>query len=186
MIPARFELTAERSEIFARLTEDLAAFRIRDQIEIALAVADLHIFQPVELLGHGEKGLREEFELLDMQAQFARAGAEKIAFGADDIADVEQTEQLVIALADGVLAHVALQTRAVLLDVQEAGFAHAPNGLDAAGELYANFGNQFFRGLFAVLPRRTSGIVQREIETLAERAVAQGFDLMHAGGALFK
>ena len=74
--------------------EDLAHFGIGDQIEIALAVAGLHVFQAVPFLGHGEQRLREEFELLHVDAQFAGAGAEQIAFDADDVAEIEQLEEL--------------------------------------------------------------------------------------------
>ena len=59
-----------------------------------------------------------------MNAQLAGAGTEEIAVDADDVADVEQLEQLEIALAHGVFLDVDLQALSVLLQVGEAGLAH--------------------------------------------------------------
>src|ERR1019366_6023783 len=158
---------------------------IRNQIKVTLPVADLDIFQTVPLFRHREKSLRKEFQLLHMQAQFARPRAENVTLSADNIPDIEQTEQLVVPLADGVLAHIALQPRSILLDVHETGLTHAPYGLDPPGDLDPYFRNQFFRGLLAIL-RKHLGNRTGEIETLAKGQVTQGFDLAHARRALFK
>ena len=117
---ARLELPPQRRDDPRARHEHLAHFGIRDQIEIALAVARLDVLQPVPLLGHGEQRLREELELLRVHAQLAGARAEQVAFHADDVADIDQLEQLVIALADRVLLDVDLQPLAVLLQVREA------------------------------------------------------------------
>ena len=93
-----FELTAQRCDDLRALQEYLAALRIRNQIQIALAVPDLHVFQTMPLLRHGEERLRKEFERFHMQAQLARARAEKVTLRADNVPDIEQTEQLVIPL----------------------------------------------------------------------------------------
>ena len=69
--------------------EDLADLGIGDQVEIALAVAGLHVFQAVPFLRHGEQRLREELELLDVHAQLAGARAEEVALHADDVADID-------------------------------------------------------------------------------------------------
>ena len=69
-----------------------------------------------------------------MDAEFAGAGAEQVAFDADDVADVEQLIERIVALRDRILAYVDLQAFAVLHQVHEAGLAHAANGENAAGE----------------------------------------------------
>jgi hypothetical protein len=79
--------------------------------------------------------LERNVQLLRMDAELAGAGAEQVAFHAHDVAEVEQlVKSCIIALADGVLAHVDLQPLAVLLQVREAGLAHAAHGLDASGD----------------------------------------------------
>ena len=142
----------------ARVTKTLRDFGIRDQIEIALAVAGLHIFQAVPLFRHGEQRLREELELLDMHAQLAGARAEQIAFDADDVADIEQLEELEIALADRVLLDVDLQPLAVLLQVREAGLAHAAHASCTRPAMRTRTSaDEFFGGLGAVLRQNLAG-----------------------------
>ena len=116
----RFELPPQRRDDPRARHEHLAHFGVRDQIQIPLPVARLHVLQPVPLLGHRQQRLREELELLRVNAQFARAGAEKVALHAHDIAHIEQLEELVIALADGVLLDIDLQPLAILLQMREA------------------------------------------------------------------
>jgi hypothetical protein len=44
----------------ARVTNTLRDSGIRDQIQIALAVARLHVFEAVPFFGHGEQGFGKE------------------------------------------------------------------------------------------------------------------------------
>src|SRR5665213_1708388 len=165
--------------------EDIANFRIRDQIQISLAITRFHIFKTMPLLGHRKESLRKKFERLDMQAQLTRASAENISFRADNIPDIEKIEQLIIALAHSVFTHIDLQLCAILLQMHEARLTHAPYGLNSARNAHANFGNQLFRGVPVVLAkdfRNGAG----EIEAPSKGPVAQRFDLSHACGALFK
>ena len=90
---ARFELPPQRGDDLRARDEHLAHFGIGDQIEVALAVARLHVFQAVPLLGHGEQRLGEELQLLDVHAELAGARAEQIAFHADDVADIDQLDR---------------------------------------------------------------------------------------------
>ena len=131
-----------------------------------------------------EQHFREKFQLLDMQTQLARACNKQISFDADDIADIEQAEQPIIALLTRPYAH-RLQPRAALLDVNEPGLSHPPDGLNASGDPHADLGTEFFRGLAAIMEkhlRHGAG----EIETLAERLVPEGLDFVYARGALLK
>ena len=86
MKSALFQLPAQRRDDLRARDEHLAHFGIGDQIEIALPVARLHVFQAVPLLGHGEQGLGKELELLGVDAQLAGARAEQVALDADDVA----------------------------------------------------------------------------------------------------
>ena len=94
-------------------------FRIRDQIQIALPVARLHVFEAMPLLRHGEQRLRQELELLHMHAQLAGARAEQIALGADQVADIENLKQPEIIRADGIAPDIYLELLAVLREVRE-------------------------------------------------------------------
>ena len=147
---AGLELAAQRADDPRARDEDLAHLGIGDEVEIALAVADFDVLQAVPLFGHGEQGLGEELELLRVDAQLAGAGAEEIALDADDVADIEQLEELEIALAHGVLLDVDLQALSVLLQVGEAGLAHVAQRHEAAGDADAHLGQKLFRGLAAV------------------------------------
>ena len=124
---------------FRARDEDLAHFRIRDQIEIALAIARLDIFQAVPFFRHREQRLGEEIQVFDMNAQFIGPGAEQVAFDADEVAQVEELIERIFLFADGVLAHVDLESLAILHQMREASFAHAANGHNAPGDadLYA-------------------------------------------------
>ena len=120
-----------------------------------------------------------------MEAQFAGAGAEQVAFGADDVADIEEFEELVIALGDRVFTDVKLEPGAVLHDVHEARFTHAADGLDAPGNTDTDFRNQLLSGAGGVFTQN-AGDGGGEIEALTEGLVTEGLDIAYAGGALFK
>ena len=159
MKPLGLELPAQRRDDARAGDEDLAHVRVGDEIEIALAIADLHVFQAVPLFGHGEQRLREELELLGVDAQFARAGAEQVALHADDVADIEHLEKLEIALADGVFLDVKLQALAILLEVREAGLAHVADGHQASGNADAHFGHRALRPSSRRSPPESRGTV---------------------------
>ena len=75
-----------------------------------------------------------------MEAQFAGTCAEEITFGAEDIAEVEQGEEGAVAFRTRRLCRISGSEFApVLLDVEEAGFAHGALGLHAAGDFYPDF-----------------------------------------------
>src|ERR1035437_466339 len=70
-----FELAAQRRNNFGASLENLLRFGIRDQIEIALAVAQLDVFETVEFFGQREQNFGEKRQLFGMDAELARAGA---------------------------------------------------------------------------------------------------------------
>ena len=136
-------------------------------------------------LRHREQCLCKELQLLNMQAEFARARAEQIALRTNDVAQIEQSEQRIVAFLYRIFAYIDLQLCSILLQVHEARFAHAPHGLDAACNLDPNFRNQLFRSLVAVLPKDLRNRI-RKIVALAECLVTECFDLVYTGCALLK
>jgi len=105
---AGFQLPADGRNDFRARDENVAHFGVGDQIEIALAVARLDVFETVKFFRHREQRLRQELQPFHMQAQFTGTRAEEITFRADDVAEIEQAEQRVVAFGDAVLADVKL------------------------------------------------------------------------------
>ncbi len=133
--------------IFARLTKDLLDLRIDDQVEVALAVADLGSVKasnvlPSLLLDDGQRAdrLREHREAFAVYRQLAGVGAEGEALDADEVADVEQfledriVERRVAFGADVVAADVNLDAARVVVQFEERGAAHDAARHDAAGD----------------------------------------------------
>ena len=143
--------------IFARLAKTSLTcgltirsdLRIDDQVEVALAVADLGVGEGVErlavlLLDDGQRTdrLREHGEALAVYRQLAAVGAEGEAFDADEVADVEQfledrvVERRIPFGADVVAADVDLDAARVVLQFEERGAAHDAARHDAAGDAH--------------------------------------------------
>ena len=129
----RFHRAPQRLHQFAALQKNVAHARIHDEIDIALAVTQFHVSEPVPLLGQGQKILAEERYLLHMDREFAGARAKQIAADANVVSDIEQLVQLEAGIADCVFFHVNLQPLAALLQVAESRLAHQPDRHNAAG-----------------------------------------------------
>ena len=106
---------------------------IDDQIEIALAVADLDVLQAVPLLRQRQEALGEELQRRRPDRQLVRLGAKQVAADADLIAEVEQLRQLIVALAERVLPDVDLDARAAVGQHEKAGLAETADADDAPG-----------------------------------------------------
>ncbi len=133
MKPRASKILAHRLDDLGALDEDLAHLGIDNQIDVALAVAHLHVLQAVPLLRKRQQVLGQERDLVDVNRQFVGLGAEQVSAHADVVADIEQLEQLEALFADRVLLDVELQPLALLLQVDEGGLAHGANGDQAAG-----------------------------------------------------
>ena len=93
-----------------------------------------------------------------MHAELARARAEQVALHADDVADIEQLEELEVALADGVLLDVDLQPLAVLLQVRESGLAHVAQASSAGPAMRTRtLGRRALRRSSRCTPRESPG-----------------------------
>ena len=144
-VALRIEELAHRGDDLRALDEGLLDLRVDDQVEVALAVADLGVGEGVEglavlLLDDGQRAdrLREHGERLAVYGEFAGVGAEGKPFHADEVADVEQlledrvVERRVPFGADVVAADVDLDASRVVLQLEERGAAHDAARHDAA------------------------------------------------------
>ena len=108
------------------LDENLAHRGIRDQIEIALAIANVRIGQSVEFFGKRQECFRQQIKLFHPHRQLIRLGAEKMPRDADDVSKIERTEKLESFGADGIKLHVKLQPLPLPQNVCESGFSVWP------------------------------------------------------------
>ena len=159
------------------LGEDLTNLGV-DQIDVAHAVAQFHVGEPVELFRQRQQILGEEGELLDVDAELAGAGAEEVAFDADVVADVEQLVELPELVADGIFLDVDLQLFAGLLEMGEAGLAHEADGDEASGDgdLDAR-GLQLFAGAGGVRGQDLRHLMSRA-EVVGIGRLTESFDLL--------
>ena len=144
---ARVQLAAQRSDDPAAGHESPPHVRIH-QIQIALAIAGFHIFQPVPLFRQREQDFGQEREFFGMNAQFARPGQENVSLHAHDVAKIQLLEQGVVFGADGVFADVNLKALAPAGQVRESRFPHAANGHQTPGDAYMRGGRLAFRRQF--------------------------------------
>ena len=72
-----------------RVRKVCAHFGIADQIEPALAVAQLFVREACVLIRQGEKGLAEEGQFFDKESQLAFVRMKEMALYADNVAEVD-------------------------------------------------------------------------------------------------
>ena len=133
-----FEVAARRHELANR--GDDAAPRLEhpprigvdDEIEIALAVADLDVGQPVPLLGQRHQALREEVQPRRPDRELVGLGPEQPPLDADPVAEIEQLEDLEIELRQRVLPDVDLHLGVAVREHEEVRLAERANREDAA------------------------------------------------------
>ncbi len=89
-IAARDEMAAQRRDDPAAPAQGLAAFGVHDQVEIALAIAQLDIGEAVVLLGQRPQGFGQHRNRRSVDRQFAARGAADEALDPDQVADIEQ------------------------------------------------------------------------------------------------
>ena len=130
---ALVEEAAHRRDDLAPGAHDVVHVAVRDQVQVALAVALLHVAEAVELLGGRAQRLGEHAQRLDGQGDLARLGARERPGGSDEVAEVQVVEQC-IALAQRVLAEEELEAPAAVVDVDEGCLAHAAHAGDAPGD----------------------------------------------------
>ena len=131
-IAARIEEPAHVREHPAADVEHAPRIGIDDEIEVALSVADLDVAQAVPLFRQWQETLDQKLELRHVDRQLVGPRAEQVSFDTDEIAEVEQFEDLKVTLADRVLADVGLDLRLAVRNRDEVGLAEAADRQDAA------------------------------------------------------
>ncbi len=131
---ALVEETPHRLHDLGALGEDLAHLGIHGEIDVAAAIARLHVLQAVPLLGQGKQVLHQESDFLDVDREFVRAGAEEISLHPDVVAQVEQLVKLESLLADGVEPDIDLKPLPGLLQMREARLALHANGHESSSD----------------------------------------------------
>jgi hypothetical protein len=123
------------------LDEHLAHLGVHHRVDVALAVADLLVGQPVPLVGKRADGLGEHLERREPDGELLGARAEQRSGYPDDIAHFHQLEDAVALLAQIVAPHVELYAPGRVLDVTEERLAvpaqlhHAPRQRDGRARL---------------------------------------------------
>ena len=125
---------ADGAEDPGPLDEGILAVRIHDQIHVPLAVPQIHIRQPVELLRQGLERLAQQGEGNGVHRDFSGFGFENRSADADDVADVILLEGRVGLLAHRVPGHVHLHHSLQILHVAEARLAHDALGHQPSGD----------------------------------------------------
>ena len=169
----------------------LAAFFIDDEVGIALAAAGFDVGEALVLVGKRADGLRHQAKLFDAHRELALVGAEKRAFGGNDVAQVEALEKRVGFVADvcrrheilhfarevahggkGCLAHHALEHHA-------AGDSHFDGGfIELFARLFSVFGAQIPE---EVLAHEVVGVGDAFFAQLGKLGAALGDDVVFVG-----
>ena len=123
---------ADRRHDAAPHLEHLARVRVDDEVQVALAIPDLHVGQAVPLLGQRQQAFRQEVQPRRPDGELVRLGPEQPALHADPVAEVEQLEDLEVERRQGVLPDVDLDPGTAVGDRQEIRLTERANGQDAA------------------------------------------------------
>ena len=100
--------------------EGFAGVGRHDQIQVALAVALLHIRQAVPLIGQGLEALAEHGPALDLHRKLTAIGAAQAALHADQVTGIHQRSEVSESL--GVLRHGRLEGGLLNKQLNRTGF----------------------------------------------------------------
>ncbi len=181
MNAVRVEGAAHRLDQLRAFEKHFTHFGIHHQVDIALAVAQLDVMSmacatsPANFpIGNG-KIFAEERDLLDMNAEFAGAGAEQVSADSDVVAEIEQLVKIESFFADGIFLHINLKPVAALLKVGKSGLTHEANGHEASGDAHVHaslveflrsFGCELRKNLFNRMRKVVLAAVRRLPESL--------------------
>jgi len=139
-IAAAGEMVAQHRDQPAAPSQGLATVRVHDQVEIALAVAQLDVGEAVIFLGQWPQCLGQHAQRGGVDGQFAARGAPDQPLDPDQVADIEHAQNGEARLGQKILVAENLNFAGRIVQIDEhAAVAHRP---DAAGDshLLAGFG----------------------------------------------
>ena len=128
------EVVAQGLDDLAADYEGVAHLGVDDQVEVALTVAGLDVFEAMPFLRQRPERFCEDLEAGGLDADLAFIGAEDFALDADEVADVQQAEFLVSGFAEHILAQVKLDAPGHVHQMGEAGLTVAADGHDPPGD----------------------------------------------------
>ncbi len=113
------QLPPQRPYDVRSCNEDFANFRICDQVEIALPVTRLDIFETMPFFRKPQHDLRKKEQLLGMHRKLAGLGTKQVPCDSDDVANIQQIVKFEAVFGDRVFSDVDLQLFAALQQMQE-------------------------------------------------------------------
>ena len=129
------QVTPHGGNCAAAHDEDLLnLIAVGNEIEIALALADLPVFQPVILLRQRSQSLGYQAILSDVQRTFTRAGHKEKSAHLHKITQVKQLEPTIGIFAQVVDAKVDLNAAGAIFNLEKGGLAHFAHKKNATGE----------------------------------------------------
>ena len=114
--------------------ENLTHLGVDHQVQVALAVAGLHVGEAVVLFRQGQEALGEENEVGHRQGELPGFGAKQRAGKPHDVAQVQALEQGEGLRAQHLFLDVGLEAAGAVLEVAEGGLAELPQEHEAAGQ----------------------------------------------------
>jgi hypothetical protein len=115
------------------LMKDRSRLLVSHQIEIALPIAGFDVLQTVPFFGQRTQRFRENLKPGNLQARLARLGEEARAFHADEIAEIEQVENLHRFGADLFGMEINLDSSGGIAQIDEMAFPHVAVRRNPAG-----------------------------------------------------
>ena len=131
--------------------EAVARFFVHDEVDVALAVAELGVNEPLVLVGQRTNVLRHETDFARADREFARLRAEEHALDGHDVAEVERLESGVGVFAHFVFLNEILHFARKVAHGGKACLAH--DALEHHAARAGDLGSErfeFFGGLVAV------------------------------------
>jgi len=127
------EIGAHRRDDPGPVGEQIARLLAGHQVQLAAAVARLHVAQPVVLVGGAAQRLCEQLECVHPQRQLPVAAAQHRPVHADQIAHVQRREPLEPLRAEHVEAGVQLDLPGPVYEVEEGRLAGPAPCQDPSG-----------------------------------------------------
>jgi hypothetical protein len=113
-----------------------AGLRVDDQVQLALARADLDVGEPLPLVRQRPQRLGEQLDPFGLDRQLAAPGPHHLASDADPVAGIQVERQLEGRLTQGLYGQHHLQLVVALPQRPEGQLAHGPLEEDPAGDAH--------------------------------------------------